>query len=130
MAKTVRFFLFSLYVLALPIALWNFQTALVYLVVLHVAMGVTWAVIADTHLPIAISAGSHQEKGALAGTFNAVVGVGAIAGGAVAGILALAIGYIPSIILSAVFVIIAAVVIKVVVPKEVKIAKAPEPASP
>ncbi|MBI5000396.1 MAG: MFS transporter [Euryarchaeota archaeon] len=128
LAKTVRFGLFSLYVLALPIALWNFQTALIYLIILHIAIGVTWAVIADTHLPIAISAGTHQEKGALAGTFNAVLGVGAIAGGAVAGILALAIGYIPSIILSAFFVVIAAIIIKAVVPKEVKMVPVPETA--
>jgi len=129
-AKMVRFALFSFYVLALPIALWNFQTALIYLVILHVAMGVTWAVIADTHLPIAISAGTHQEKGALAGTFNAVLGVGAIAGGAVAGILALAIGYIPSIILSALFVMMAAVIIRAVVPKKVCIPPGPDIGAP
>ncbi|MEW5936679.1 MAG: MFS transporter [Candidatus Thermoplasmatota archaeon] len=117
-AKTARFALFIIYPAALPIALWNYQAALVFLTAVHMALGFTWAIIADTHLPIAVAAGSAEERGALVGTFNAVVGVGAIAGSAVAGILALTIGSALSLVLSAFFIIAAVAIIRLVVPTE------------
>lgn len=112
MAKVSRFLIFGLYVLAVPIAAVSQAAAIAFLIVLHLAVGATWSIIADTQLPIAVDCGSDDNKGAHAGIFNATVGLGSIAGGAVGGILALAIGFVPSILLCSVMILASAIIMR------------------
>lgn len=68
-------------------------TLFALLVVAYMVLGFTWAVIADTQLPIFSGIKPDKSQGAKAGVFNAVVGLGHIAGDAAGGILVLAIGF-------------------------------------
>jgi MFS family permease len=112
LSKIARTGIFSLYILAIPISALSHTAALLFLVALHVAIGITWAIIADTQLPIAVGAGSDEHKGSHAGVFNAAVGLGAIAGGAVGGIAAIAIGFVPSILACAFIVLASGIILK------------------
>lgn len=124
-SKTSRVFIFGLYIAVVPILAFSFWAAVLFLVVLHIAMGASWAVIADTQLPIAVSSGSDDNKGSHAGIFNATVGLGAIAGGAIGGIVAILIGFVPSIVLCSVIILISAIILRVaVMPKAKKAAEA------
>jgi MFS family permease len=71
------------------------------LLIVYVFLGVTWAVIADTQLPIFINIRPGNNQGAKTGVFNAVVGIGHIAGDAIGGILVLTFGFSYAIIISA-----------------------------
>lgn len=116
-SKIARAFIFTLYIFAVPLLAWSYTGAVALLVALHLAMGITWAIIADTQLPIAVSSGSDEHKGSHAGIFNATVGLGAIAGGAVGGIAALAIGFIPSIVACAVIVLASGFILRIMMHK-------------
>jgi MFS family permease len=118
LAKTSRLWLFAFYAIAALVASWNALSALVLLCVLHIMMGVTWAVIGDVQMPVAVSSSSEGNKGAHAGTFNASVGLGAIAGGALGGILATGFGYQMSMTASAVVVGLSAAILYATVPFE------------
>jgi len=112
MSKGARTLIFGFYVLAIPLVAFSEALAVAFLIALHIAMGVTWAVIADTQLPIAVSGGSDEHKGSHAGVFNAVVGLGAIAGGCVGGISATCMGFGPSILICALLVLVSAAIVK------------------
>ncbi len=103
-SKVARVGIFAMYIFTAPILAASFAVAVAFLVALHVAIGITWAIIADTQLPIAVSAGPDERKGSHAGVFNAAVGLGAIAGGAFGGISAIGIGFVPSIVTCALIV--------------------------
>jgi MFS family permease len=120
-SKFARVFIFGSYIAVIPLLAVNFELAILFLIVLHVAMGASWAVIADTQLPIAVSSGPDGSKGSPAGIFNATVGLGAIAGGAIGGIVAIIIGFVPSIILCSAIILISAIILRVaVMPKAQK----------
>jgi MFS family permease len=72
-----------------------------FLFTVYLFLGVTWAVIADTQLPIFANIMPVKNQGAKIGVFNAVVGIGHIAGDALGGILALTFGFSYAIIISA-----------------------------
>ncbi|MFH0816704.1 MAG: MFS transporter [Methanobacteriota archaeon] len=116
-AKLSRLGLFVSYAVAAPIAIWNPLAAITVLIVIHLLLGVSWAVIGDTQLPIAVGSGPDENKGALAGTFNATVGLGAIAGGAFGGIVATILGFELSIIASAALVGLSAAVLYATMPE-------------
>jgi len=115
LSKTSRVFIFGLYIAAIPILAISFWGAVLFLVVLHVAMGASWAIIADTQLPIAVGSGPDDSKGSHAGIFNATVGLGAIAGGAIGGIVAILIGFVPSIILCSAIILGSAIILRIAV---------------
>jgi len=120
-SKTARVFIFGSYIAVIPLLAINYWGAVLFLVLLHVAMGATWAVIADTQLPIAVCSGPDDSKGSHAGIFNATVGLGAIAGGAIGGIVAIMIGFVPSIILCSIIILMSAIILKLaVLPKAQK----------
>jgi MFS family permease len=101
-SKLARVFIFGSYIAVIPLL----------------------AVIADTQLPIAVSSGPDDCKGSHAGIFNATVGLGAIAGGAIGGIVAIMIGFVPSIILCSVIILMSAIILRVaVMPKAQKTAE-------
>jgi hypothetical protein len=112
MAKVARFGIFGLYILAIPIAETTQLGAIAFLMALHLALGASWSIIADTQLPIAVECGTGEHRGAHAGIFNATVGLGSIAGGAVGGILALAVGFVPSILLCSALILSSAIVMR------------------
>jgi predicted MFS family arabinose efflux permease len=72
-----------------------------FLIIMYAILGVTWAIIADTQLPIFTNIRPGNNQGAKTGVFNAVVGIGHIAGDAVGGILALTLGFPFAILVSA-----------------------------
>ncbi|MDD4307778.1 MAG: MFS transporter [Thermoplasmata archaeon] len=72
-----------------------------FLIIIYAVLGVTWAIIADTQLPLFSNIRSGNNQGAKTGVFNAVVGCGHIAGDAAGGILALTLGFPFAIIVSA-----------------------------
>jgi MFS family permease len=111
-SKIARVAIFGMYVLTASILAVSYVAALAFLVILHIFMGITWAIIADTQLPIAVSACSDERKGSHAGVFNATVGLGAIAGGSVGGIAAVAVGFVPSIIICALIVLLSGLVLR------------------
>jgi MFS family permease len=116
LAKASRVGLFASYAAAVAISIWSPWVALAFLVATHLALGVAWAVIGDTQMPIAVASATEDRKGAYAGTFNAVVGLGAIAGGAFGGIVSMAVGFELSIIASALLVGASALILYLTVP--------------
>ena len=116
MAKASRIGLFSAYAASALVAVWSPLAALALLVCLHLLMGMTWAVIGDVQMPIAVSSCTEQSRGAHAGMFNASVGLGAIAGGALGGVLAQAISCEASMIASAALVGFSAALLYATVP--------------
>jgi MFS family permease len=119
-AKFSRVVIMGSYVAAVPLVAFNETVALIFLIILHLAFGIGWAVIADTQLPIAIESGDGEHKGSHAGVFNAAVGLGAIAGGAMGGILATAIGFTQSIVMCAFMVLVSALIVGFVVRPKVR----------
>ncbi|MBA3046525.1 MAG: MFS transporter [Candidatus Thermoplasmatota archaeon] len=120
LAKTARFFIFGLYVAVIPILAISELGAVAFLILLHLAMGATWAIIADTQLPIAVGSEQDEHKGSHAGVFNASVGLGAIAGGAIGGIVATSVGFASSILLCSCIILASAIVLRLTVQPRVK----------
>ncbi len=117
-AKCSRVLLMVLYVVTVPILTLSSDLAMLFLLALHLGFGIGWAIIADTQLPIAIGAGDGEHKGSHAGVFNAAVGLGAIAGGAMGGILATAIGFTEAILICAAIILSSALMVRfIVMPK-------------
>jgi MFS family permease len=110
-AKLCRTGLFSFYAASVIFVTWSGSTNLAFLIVMHVTFGITWAFIADTQLPIAISESPEEKKGAHAGTFNAIVGLGAIAGAAFGGIVAISFDLTLAIIASAMLIGLSSVIL-------------------
>jgi predicted MFS family arabinose efflux permease len=117
-AKFSRVLLMGLYVAAVPLMAFNAPVAVLFLLLVHLGLGIGWAVIADTQLPIAVGSGDGEHKGSHAGVFNAAVGMGAIAGGAMGGILATVIGFTSSIVICSAMILASALILKfIVIPK-------------
>jgi MFS family permease len=117
-AKCSRVLLMGLYVAAIPLTAFNAPVGVLFLLLVHLGLGIGWAIIADTQLPIAVGSGDGEHKGSHAGVFNAAVGMGAIAGGAMGGILATVIGFTTSIIICSVMIFASALILKfIVIPK-------------
>jgi MFS family permease len=116
LAKVSRVGLFASYAAATAVALWNPWAALALLCAIHLAMGVTWAVIGDVQMPIAVSSCDDHSRGAHAGLFNAAVGLGAIAGGAFGGVVAVALGFEMALLAGAALVGASALVLYITVP--------------
>lgn len=124
-AKGSRVLLMGGYIAAIPILALNGLLAVLFLLLVHLGLGIGWAIIADTQLPIAVGSGDGEHKGSHAGIFNATVGMGAIAGGSMGGILALAIGFVPSFIICSGMILASALMVRLIVmPKARKMEKA------
>jgi MFS family permease len=118
MAKAARVGLFLAYAVSALVATWSPLAAIALLVALHLVLGMTWAVIGDVQMPIAVSSCTEQTRGAHAGMFNASVGLGAIAGGAFGGVVAVALGFELSMLASAALVGLSALILYATVPFE------------
>jgi MFS family permease len=91
-----------------------------FLIIMYAILGVTWAIIADTQLPIFANIRPGNNQGAKTGVFNAVVGCGHIAGDAVGGILVLMLGFPYAIIVSAILIAISSGIYMTIKPENVR----------